>query len=195
MATNFCNEVTIGCSLWTCPKSLHCGHYLAQERVATTISNQSPRSSRDRPRMILAIIRLAWANRPLCTEEIYNGGQRIDGTAIFHVPLLLSWCCCGTAFSLATMTTIARVALFLFVLFATVLSAPAALDKDMLLKNAQTAQALNAQFQNMSRTDKCNGESWNMFRSIQRLTTVVYQTESLPVSMASALSVLTPRGS
>jgi len=53
---------------------------------------------------------------------------------------------------------IARVALFLFALFATVLSAPAALDRDTLLKNAQTAQALNAQFQNVSRTDQCNGE-------------------------------------
>ena len=54
---------------------------------------------------------------------------------------------------------IARVALFLFALFATVLSAPAALDRDTLLKNAQTSQALNARFQNMTRTDKCNGES------------------------------------
>ena len=50
------------------------------------------------------------------------------------------------------------IALFLFVLFATVLSAPASLDRDTLLRNAQTAQALNAQFQNMSPTDKCNGE-------------------------------------
>ena len=53
---------------------------------------------------------------------------------------------------------ITRVALFLFALFATVLSAPAALDRDTLLKNAQTAQALNARFQNMFRTDQCNGE-------------------------------------
>lgn len=50
------------------------------------------------------------------------------------------------------------VALFLFALFTVVLSAPAALDRDTLLKNAQTAQVLNAQFQNMSRMDKCNGE-------------------------------------
>lgn len=55
-----------------------------------------------------------------------------------------------------TITMIAHV--FLFALFATVLSAPAALDQDTLLKNAQSAQALNARFQNMSRTDKCNGE-------------------------------------
>jgi len=54
---------------------------------------------------------------------------------------------------------IARIALFLLALFTTVLSAPAALDQDTLLKNAQTAQALNARFQNMSRTDQCNGES------------------------------------
>ena len=53
---------------------------------------------------------------------------------------------------------IAPIALFLFALFATVLSAPAALDRDTLLNNAQNAQALNARFQNMSRTDKCNGE-------------------------------------
>ena len=53
---------------------------------------------------------------------------------------------------------ITRVALFLFALFATVLSAPAALDRDTLLKNAQNAQALNARFQNMSRTDQCNSE-------------------------------------
>jgi len=54
----------------------------------------------------------------------------------------------------------AHVALFLFALFVTVLSAPTALDKATLLKNAQTAQALNVQFQNMSRTNKCNdGES------------------------------------
>jgi len=58
---------------------------------------------------------------------------------------------------------IARIALFLFALFATVLSAPAALDQDTLLKNAQTAQALNARFQNMTRTDKCNGESGRCF--------------------------------
>jgi hypothetical protein len=65
---------------------------------------------------------------------------------------------------------IARVALFLFAFFATVLSAPAALDRGALLKNAQTAQALNARFQNMARTDKCNGESWRVFRPIQGLT-------------------------
>jgi hypothetical protein len=58
---------------------------------------------------------------------------------------------------------IARIVLFLFVLFATALSAPAALDQDTLLENARTAQALNARFQNMTRTDKCNGESWKVF--------------------------------
>ena len=62
------------------------------------------------------------------------------------------------------MTMIARAALFLSVLFVTVLSAPTALDQDTLLKNAQDAQALNAQFQNMSRTDKCNGELRKAFR-------------------------------
>lgn len=64
---------------------------------------------------------------------------------------------------------IARIALFLFALSTTALSAPAALDKDTLLKNAQTAQVLNAQFQNMSRTDKCNGKSRSVFRPTQGL--------------------------
>jgi hypothetical protein len=64
-----------------------------------------------------------------------------------------------------------HVVLLLFALFAMVLSAPAALDQDTLLKNAQTAQALNAQFLNMSRTDKCNSEPWEVIlRSIQGLT-------------------------
>ena len=61
---------------------------------------------------------------------------------------------------------LARVALFLFALFVTVLSAPAALDRDTLLKNAQTAQALNARFQNMTRTDKCDGKFQPISRSI-----------------------------
>ena len=54
---------------------------------------------------------------------------------------------------------LARVALFLFALLVTVLSAPTTLDEATLLNNARTAQALNARFQNMSRTDKCNGET------------------------------------
>jgi len=65
---------------------------------------------------------------------------------------------------------VAHVALFLFALFATVLSAPAALDQNTLLKNAQTAQVLNTRFQSMSRTDKCNGESCEVFRPFQGLT-------------------------
>jgi hypothetical protein len=66
---------------------------------------------------------------------------------------------------------LARVTLFLFALFVTVLSAPAALDRDTLLENAQTAQALNAQFRTISRTDRCNGESQSISRSIPVVTT------------------------
>ena len=65
---------------------------------------------------------------------------------------------------------LARVALSLFALFVTVLSAPAALDQHTLLKNAQTAQALNAQSRNMSRTDNCGSESQSISRSIPIMT-------------------------
>ena len=65
---------------------------------------------------------------------------------------------------------LARVTLFLFALFVTVLSAPAALDQVTLLRNAQTAQTLNAQFRNVSLTDKCDSESRPLSRPIPVLT-------------------------
>ena len=65
---------------------------------------------------------------------------------------------------------LARVTLFLFALFVTVLSAPAALDQDTLFENAQTAQALNSRFRNMSRTDKCESKSQSISRSIPVMT-------------------------
>lgn len=174
MDTKFCIEITNGCSLRTCPEPLHCSLYLARECVAATISDQSLPSS---SRRILAIIRFVWPI-VLCALRKYIAGTNLEGARHSFTFPFQAGAAAGRHFLWATMTMIIRIALFLFFLFAMVRSAPAALDQDTLLKNAQTAQALNAQFQNMSRTDTCNGEPWRFLRSIQGLIAPLLDGES-----------------